>query len=349
MYFQLFKNKKDRHRFVKIKQVINIADNTVNLVFEKQKSFNYQPGQFITIIKDINGKKTKRAYSLCSTPFEDDEPVVTVKRVANGLMSNYLNDHIKSGDVLEIMEPTGQFVTTYDVLNNRHAVFFGGGSGITPLISIIRSVLLKEPKSRVDLVYANKNPSTIIFKKLIDDLSQKHANRFNVIHILEDGQGDYQGMPTHSMIEKIIKKISCNNKTQFFICGPQPLMDLIVAKLTHYPKENIHLESFFSATKTEKNKTATGGISNVTMIINGERHTLNVPKNKSILEHFLENGIDVSYSCQNGICTACRGKCLEGKVSIDKAEGLSEEEKTEGYVLTCVGTPLSEKIILEMD
>jgi len=356
MAFSLFKKKKgkkdSRYQTLTIKSVVRVAKDAVNLVFEKPEYFDYQPGQFITIIKEVNGKKIRRAYSLCTTPFEDENPAVTVKRVEGGAMSNHINDELKAGDQVEIMEPMGIFTTEYNESNERHAVFFGGGSGITPLMSILRSMLLKEPKSKVTLVYGNRSEEYIIFKELINELGDKYPDRFQAIHILEGG-GDtgYSGRPTEDMIIKICELVGCNDETEFYICGPEPMMNIVSTGLKSggYNNDMIRMESF------EAGKTSPTDIidtenaeSEVTIILEGEEYEITVKKNASILDTALNNNLDMPYSCQSGLCTACRGKCLEGNVSIDEAEGLSQEELDEGYVLTCIGKPISDRIKIEI-
>ncbi|WP_436517555.1 2Fe-2S iron-sulfur cluster-binding protein [Ekhidna sp. To15] len=356
MAFSLFKkNKKktdDRYQVLTIKEVVNVAKDAVNLVFEKPESFDYEPGQFITIIKEVNGKKIRRAYSLCTTPFEDENPAVTVKRVDGGAMSNDLNDHAKAGDQLEIMEPMGMFTTEYNDSNKRNAIFFGGGSGITPLMSIIRSVLLKEPKSTTTLIYGNRTKEFVIFNELIAELEAKYPQRFKAIHILEDGEADYSGRPTPDMIGEICTQLSADSKAEFYICGPQPMMDVVSTGLDQFgiDKEAIRMESF------EAGKTSPAEIidkkavseSEVTILLDGEEYSITVKSSASILDTALDNDLDMPYSCQSGLCTACRGKCVEGKISIDEAEGLSQDELDEGYVLTCVGKPLTDRVKVEM-
>ncbi|MEP0985506.1 ferredoxin--NADP reductase [Ekhidna sp.] len=356
MAFSLFKKKKnrkdDRYQTLTIKEVVNVAKDAVNLVFEKPESFEYEPGQFITIIKEVNGKKIRRAYSLCTTPFEDANPAVTVKRVAGGAMSNDLNDNAKAGDQMEIMEPMGMFTTEYNENNNRNAVFLGGGSGITPLMSIIRSILLKEPKSKTTLVYGNRREEFVIFKELISDLEEKYDGRFKVIHILEEGEADYVGRPTPEMIGEITKDIGVSDQTEYYICGPQPMMD-VVSKgldLVGVKAGSIRMESF-EAGKTSPDAIIDKGgdsESEVTILLDGEEYSVTVKKNASILDTALANDLDMPYSCQSGLCTACRGKCVEGQVSIDEAEGLSQDELDEGYVLTCIGKPLTDRVRVEM-
>jgi len=356
MAFSLFKkkkNKKDnRYQDVTIKEVVNVAKDAVNLAFDKPENFEYQPGQFITIIKEVNGKKIRRAYSLCTTPFEDENPAVTVKRVEGGAMSNDLNDHAKAGDQLEIMEPMGLFTTAYDQGNKREAIFFGGGSGITPLISIIRSILLKEPESKTTLVYGNRSKEFVIFNDKFAELQNKYPDRFKLVHILEEGDADYVGRPTAGMISDICKSLEVNKETECYICGPQPMMDVVVEGLNQSAIDpaKIRMESF------EAGKTSPSEIidqsgddeSEVTILLDGEEYSVTVKKNASILDTALNADLDMPYSCQSGLCTACRGKCVEGKISIDEAEGLSQEELDNGYVLTCVGKPLTDRVKVEM-
>ncbi len=356
MAFSLFKKKKeqndDRYQTLTVKEVVHIAKDAVNLVFEKPDQFHYEPGQFITIIQEVSGKKIRRAYSLCTTPFEDEFPAVTIKRVPNGAMSNFLNDHPKPGDQIQIMEPMGMFTTSYDPNGTRHAIFFGGGSGITPLISIIRSVLLRESSSKATLIYGNRSQEYIIFRELIQQLEEKYKGRFQAIHILEEGEAAYNGRPTKELISQICAGISANEKTEFYICGPQPMMDVTMDGLLEsgYPSENIRMESF-EAGKTSPTETLdeqSNKACDVTILLDGEEHLLSIPKSSNILDAALDKELDMPYSCQSGLCTACRGKCVEGEISTDEAEGLSQEEMDEGYVLTCVGKPLTAQVKVEI-
>lgn len=364
MVFGLFKKKKDkqknggdsRYHQLTVKEVVPIAKDAVNLVFEApDSSFSYEPGQFITLIQHVEGKKIRRAYSLCSTPFEDANPAVTVKRVAGGLMSNHVNDHLKAGDVIEVMEPMGMFTTTYDSAALRNLVFFGGGSGITPLYSLIRSVLLKEPNSTISLVYGNRSEEYVIFRKELEDLQATYSDRFQLIHVLEEGEADYVGRPTKETIKEIVEKLEINEETEVFICGPQPMMDVVTdgLKLANVKDEQVRLESF-EAGKTSPSEIiaeesgANENSSEVSVLLEGENYSITVPKDRPVLEVGLEDGLDMPYSCQSGLCTACRGKCVEGEVSIDGAEGLTQEELDEGYVLLCVGKPLTDQVKVEI-
>jgi len=355
MAFSLFKKKKeqsdDRFLTLTVKEVNQIAKDSINIVFENPGEFSYKPGQFITLIREVNEKKIRRAYSLSSTPFEDEHPAVTVKRVNGGAMSNDLNDHLKAGDSIEIMEPMGMFTTEFNADNRRHAVFFGGGSGITPLISIIRSLLIKEPNTSIGLVYANRSEEYIIFKDLIDDLASKFADRLKVIHILENGDAEFTGRLNKEMIAEINGKLGTNDSTEFYICGPQPLMDIVQNSLSTsgFDDSKIKMESFEAGKTSPKSIIAQDATeSEVSISLDGEDYSITVKRSDNILDAALDKDLDMPYSCQSGLCTACRGKCIEGEISIDEAEGLSQDELDEGYVLLCVGKPLSDKIRVEV-
>lgn len=342
-----------------IKEVVNVTKDAVNVIFEKpEASFEYKAGQFITVITSVDGNKIRRAYSLCSTPFEDEFPTITAKRVEGGRMSNHINDTFKAGDTVEVMEPMGQFTTDFNENTSRHVTLIGGGSGITPLISLIRSLLLKESNSRMTLIYANRSLDQVIFWELIESLQSKNADRFKVIHLLEDdpkGLAEITGRITPENLFGLINEHELAN-SEFFICGPQPMMDVSMEglKLANISDAMIHMESFEAGKTSPKEIIADNepkgvtGASQVTILLEGEEYVVPVPMGQGILETALDAGLDMPYSCQSGVCTACRGKCSEGEISTDEAEGLSDEEIEEGYRLLCVGKPMSAEIKVEV-
>ncbi len=358
MAFSLFKKKQksdDRFFKMKIREVIPIAKDAVNLVFEKpDRDFKYKPGQFITLIDKVDGEKVRRAYSLCSNPFEDEYPAVTVKRVDDGRMSNHVNDNYENGQEVEVMEPMGMFTTEFKESQSRKVAFIGGGSGITPLYSLLRSILVKEPNSQVVLVFANRSEEYIIFKDELAKLESEHVDRFKLIHILEEDEGGLaaiKGRSSPGIVNDLVETHELAD-AEFFICGPQPMMDVAEEglKSAGIVEEKINIESFDAGVTSpkellteEQNKG-----SNVTIILEGEEHMVPVPKNASILETALDAGLDMPYSCQSGLCTACRGKCLEGDITTDDAEGLSQDELDEGYRLLCIGKPLTDEIKVEV-
>lgn len=360
MAFGLFQKKKkeadSRFLTLRIKEIVNITKDAVNVVFEKPESeFNYQPGQFITIISTVNGNKIRRAYSLCSTPFEDEFPAITVKRVIDGRMSNYVNDTFKAGDAVAVMEPMGQFTTEFKEGAVRKVTFIGGGSGITPLISIIRSMILKELKTQITLIFANRNVQHVIFWEMLEKLSAANNDRFKVIHVLEDdpeGLAEIVGRLSSERLDNLVKEHELSD-SEFFVCGPQPMMDVVSdgLKAAGISDTMILMESFEAGKTSPKaiiDRDEPKGVSQVTILLEGDEHVISVPMDQGILETALDAGLDMPYSCQSGVCTACRGKCHEGEISTDETESLSDEELADGYRLLCVGKPMSEEIRIEI-
>ncbi len=372
MVFGLFKKKdkgkgessapKDnRYLQMTVKEIVKVTNDAVNVIFEKpEEVFNYLPGQFITLIFTIEGKKVRRAYSLCTTPGVDEFPAVTVKKVPGGLASNFINDQLRVGEEVEVMEPMGMFTTEYMVENERHLILIGGGSGITPLYSIIKATLAREPKSIVSLVYANRNEDSIIFREELEKLERDQKGRFKLVHTLDKPTGDwtgYTGLLNNEKLKGIFTELPKHeaSKTEYFTCGPQPLMDLVFDTLNELeiPLEYRYRESFVAGKTSPDSIISDGDDSaekerSVKVTIDGDNYEFNVPAGKSILDAGLEADIDMPYSCQSGLCTACRGKCTSGKVSVEDADGLSQQELSEGYVLTCIGRPLTDDVEIEI-
>lgn len=354
MAFGLFKKKDKEEKIptgfskVKVKDVVRETADAVSIHFEPTEKVAYKSGQFFTVAVTVEGNEERRAYSLCSSPYVDEFPAVAVKRVDGGKVSNYLNDNVSAGDELLLMDPIGNFTTDFAASNDRHIVLFGGGSGITPLISIAKSTLDQEPNSKITLVYANRNDESIIFKSAI---AQLESDRFNVVHVLEESPAGFTG---HSgrISKEIIKEVLSSvdpSKGEYFMCGPGPMMDVVMDCLVTMglPSDKIHKESFVS-------ETAEAPVSDeviareVTIIYDDEEFKYTVEPNETILEKGLEEDIDLPFSCQSGLCTACRGKCTSGKVKMMEDEGLSEAEIDEGYVLPCVSHPLTDDVVIEI-
>jgi ring-1,2-phenylacetyl-CoA epoxidase subunit PaaE len=348
---------------LKVKAIVNETKDAVSIVFENPASgkIQYRSGQFLTLIAPIQGKEIRRAYSLCSSPFVDEHLAVSVKRVDDGLMSNWLPDNLKPGSTVKVMEPMGQFTTEYKKERKRHVIMFAGGSGITPMMSLIKSLLTQEPDSIVSLIYCNRNIDSIIFKDELTRLETKYEGRLHVIHILDEApmnwQG-YSGLLNHEMLTKLFERIPNwgSEKQTYLMCGPEGMMKNVETLLDqqNIPKANIFKESFVSPTIAKEQKKEAAPVTSenkaheVTIRYDGQEYKVLVQPNRAILETALDAGIDLPYSCQSGLCTACRGKALSGKVKLDEEEGLSQSERDEGYVLTCVGHPLTDDVVIEI-
>lgn len=349
---------------LKVKRVVKETKDAISIWFEqpKDKKITYKSGQFLTLILPIAGKEVRRAYSLCSSPFTDEDLAVAVKRVDNGLMSNWLPDNLKEGQSIKIMEPMGQFTTDYASDKKRHIVMFAGGSGITPMFSIIKSVLTQEPESIVSLIYCNRDIDSIIFKDELSKWETKYEGRLHVIHVLDNApmnwQG-YSGLLNHDMLKKLFERIPDwgIDKTTYLMCGPEGMMKNVDSLLEQHKitKDRIFKESFVQGTidkdvKKEASASTAGELKTREVVIryDGMEHKVTVKPSDTILASALDQGVDLPYSCQSGLCTACRGKALSGQVKLDEEEGLSQSERAEGYVLTCVGHPMTDDVVIEI-
>jgi len=382
----------NRYRHLQVKEVIRETPDAISIVFEKpEERMPYEAGQFLTLIATIEGKKQRRSYSLSSCPFLDPSPTVTVKRVAGGTMSNYLNDHLKAGDTLEVMEPMGNFTTNLVGTDERHLIMFGGGSGITPLMSIMKSVLYAEPKTKVSLVYANRDQDAIIFKALLDSLLIKYDKTFQVVHILEEPSPELtslSGRIEAERVKDILKQLPQYpaEETEYFLCGPTGMMQNVMdgLKELNINPSRIHKESFVAGVTSpdqkgepaiipppqesevskevadqdlypgpagafETNEAQVKQTQEVTVVYEGEEYTFAVEPESTILHTALALDIDLPYSCQSGICTACMGRCTSGRVKLDETDTLTDGELKDGYVLTCVGHPLTSDVRIEID
>lgn len=364
MAFGLFKKKNKVEKqntgiiTLKVKEVVRETEDAVSIHFEhpEEGKIEYKAGQFFTLIVNIDGKEERRSYSVCSSPFVDAYPAVAVKRVVGGKVSNYLNSTLKAGDTMKVIPPLGHFTTEFSSSNSRNLVLIGGGSGITPMMSLAKSALSQEPNSKVTLLYANRDTESIIFKTKLEELKSQYQN-FEVFHVLEQnasGYGQFEGYITQSIVQQVKESVN-DNSAEYFICGPGPMMDIAINSLKNLGvAENlVRKESFTTSSSTRKEAPASTGSGEivareVTIILDGEEYKYTVEPNEYILEKGLDSNIDMPFSCQSGLCTACRGKCLSGKVKMDESDGLSQAELDEGYVLPCVSHPLTDDVVIEI-
>lgn len=351
----------DRYLKLKVKEVRKETKDTNTLIFEQpEQGFDYLPGQFLTLILPIQDQKIRRSYSLCTSPHTDDCPSITVKRIDSGLVSNYLNDHMKPGDEFDVMTAAGHFVPELKADQKKKYVLFAAGSGITPIMSIIKSVLAIEPESSIHLVYQNRNEDSIIFRDELKHLQEMHPGRLAQIDVLSQPIGHwsgYSGRIDGAVTSDILMDIAGNkvNKADYYLCGPVEFMQTVFDVLIDFevPERQIHKESFYSESVKPKKEILestgeSGAAYDVHIILDGEEYEVNVPGNKSILEAALDQDIDMPFSCQSGLCTACRGKLLEGHVEMSDDDGLSEEELNQGYILNCVSKPTGPGVKIEI-
>jgi len=348
---------------LQVKQIERPTEESVAISFDipenLKEEFKYKQGQYLTLRTEINNDEVRRSYSICSCPL-DDELTVAIKRVEGGLFSNFANDQVKAGDVLEVMPPNGKFFTEVDPANEKEYVGFAGGSGITPILSIIETVLRTEPKSYFTLFYANRKSSTIIFQEKLEALKNKYMQRFSIHHILSDEITDtelYNGFIDKEKLQKFSKLFfDPKNVDEFFTCGPEPMMLAIREALIELevPTKKIHMELFTSPLGKlgggkKKENTSAKAKSEVTITLDGNNFVLPYDSNESILDVAQQNGLDLPYACKGGVCSTCICKVEEGEVEMDVNYSLEPDELAAGMVLSCQSHPKTDKVKLNFD
>jgi ring-1,2-phenylacetyl-CoA epoxidase subunit PaaE len=347
------------------KVVAETADATTfyfEVPTELKDTFSYLPGQYLTFEAMINGEKVRRSYSLCTYSGIDSMPAVTIKRVDGGRMSNYFNSNVKEGDVLDVMPPMGKFTVEPSANNSRTFVLFAGGSGITPVLGIAKAILNDEPNSKVSLVYANRDPESVIFKSLLKEMEGQFSGRFQVLLSYDKAPLTWFGLKgqlTEDKVQNIVKgKIGGSfDQYHYFICGPGPMMEVIKSGLLgiSVPSDRINIEYFSAPTsKTEQKEESPvdatfSGKAEVVIEVYGKTHTITCDKDTTILNAAMKQGIDPPYSCTVGVCTTCRAKVKVGSLHMLEREGLSDKEIEQGFVLTCQAVPRSNKIELKYE
>ncbi|EPR67514.1 ferredoxin--NADP reductase [Cyclobacterium qasimii] len=365
MLFKLFKNKKndlekdDHYLTLRIRETVQETSDTVTIYFDQPDPImEYLPGQFLTLIVEINGKQERRSYSLSTSPFIDPFPGITVKRLEGGLVSNFVNDTFVPGKRVTVMKPLGHFVSDYHSQNNRKYGMFAGGSGITPVMGIIKSILVNEPKSTVHLLYCSRSQDMIIFDKELKALAEKYPEKLYVTHNLTQPQPGWEGAKGRLDQAKVNEFFtshfnSFSENQRFFICGPEGMMKTAQESLSELEvkKEFIHSENFhLDKVENIEEESLQGVIDRpIKIVLEGEEYTFDVAPGKTILEAGLDEGLNMPYSCQSGLCTACRGKLLSGEVKMDEDAGLSENEIKEGYILCCSAKPTNSEVKIQID
>ncbi len=352
-----------KYYFLKVKEVEKETEEAVSIHFwhPLNEVLAYRPGQFLTVIVPKDDTTIRRSYSFSSSPYTDVSPSITIKRLSGGYASNLLLDTLKEGDVVEVMEPTGNFFPKQADDQTRQVVFIGAGSGITPLFSILKSILIVEQESTVFLIYGSRNEENIIFDQKIKQLQTKYGSRLQVIHSLSQPSENWEGETgrlnkTHLL--KIIEKLPDLkvDDAEYFLCGPDDMMeeaDRALAILSVSDK-NIRKESFISHLPVSNGEVVMEDNDSlksreITLFYEGTEYKLPVKPHETVLEAALNMDIDLPYSCQAGMCTACMGKCVSGKVQMDEEDALSEAELGEGFILTCVCHPLTDDVVIEVE
>jgi len=352
--------------------IINIKDETADaytLMFQNPDPsiFTYKPGQYLTIKVKVGDEELRRAFSFSSSPITDDFLSVTIKRVEGGRVSNYLRDYAKVGDTIQALPPMGKFCIDIDPNNKKHYILIGGGSGITPLMSILKTVLQEEPNSKVTLWYGNRDRASIIFYDQLNALKEQYGDRLTVVHTVDEADENWDGLVGRLDKDRVYQLISDlfmvdEFRKFYYICGPSPMMNAAQAALEKHAVNpfDVFRELYSAPIPTEEEaanqlntpKEEAGDIQEIidqtiTVLLDDETHSIHVKASEYILDATIEADIDPPYACQTGICTTCRAKLLSGIVSMDETEGLSDDELKEGYILTCQAHPISSDVEIE--
>ncbi len=349
-----------------VKEVRKETDDCVSVCFEipeeLKKDFLFQQGQSLTMRTMIGNEEIRRTYSICSSPL-DNEWRVAIKKVTGGLFSSYANDELRSGDKLEVMPPVGKFYSELNPSNKKKYLAIAAGSGITPVISIIKTSLRIETASEFTLVYGNRSRNTIIFFEDLEGLKNKFLKRFNLINILSRERTDspiHSGRINEEKLKELEKLMSYESFDEIFICGPEELIFTVKFFLEQkgIDKKKIHFELFttpgekkLTYKKTAENVTADGPVSKVAVKLDGRFFEFDLSLNSDlpILDAALKQGADLPFACKGGVCCTCKAKLLEGEVNMDVHWGLEEEEIEQGFILTCQSHPKTEKVVVDFD
>lgn len=323
---------------------------------ELKDAYRFTPGQHLTLRREVNGTEVRRSYSICVSP-DDNELRVAVKKVEGGLFSTLANATIRKGDAIDVMTPQGRFGVALDPQAVRTYVAIVAGSGITPVMSILRTVLTHEPKSRVVLIYGNRTTQSIIFREALEDMKDRFMSRFTVHHVLSRERQEIallDGRIDGGKLDALLHTLPQGAIDHAFLCGPGGLIEDGKAALLRagVPAERIHVEYFStdgSPIATRPPYRADAQEVNVDIVLNGSHHSIPVRGGESIVDAGLRAGLEMPYSCRGGMCCTCRAKVTDGEVRMDTNYSLEPWELEAGYVLTCQSHPVTAKVTLDFD
>ena len=341
---------------LKVDKIQQLTANSVAITFaigeEYKEAFQFKAGQYITIKKEISGEELRRAYSISSSP-DLGEITIGVKRVDHGGFSNFANTKLKEGDVLDLSAPEGRFV--FDSEDKKDIIAFAAGSGITPIMSIAKTVLDSNPESRFVLVYGNQNQADTMFYEELRALEQEYADRFilQMIYSRAREEDALFGRIDKSVVNFVLKnKFKEYDFDNYYLCGPEPMIVLVRELLNKkgVPSDKVYFELFTSSEGEQKQKTmAEECKTQLTVILDEEEQQLVMDRKETVLDALLKADIDAPYSCQGGICSTCIARVSEGAVIMDKNQILTDGEIADGFVLTCQAHPTTPNLTIDYD
>ena len=323
-------------------------------------AFRFVQGQHLTLRADINGDDLRRSYSICSA-VQDATLSIAVKKAPGGVFSAWANEQIKPGHTIEVMPPMGHFNVPLNAANQKHYVGFAAGSGITPLLPIVKTTLFIEPHSQFTLFYGNRSSSAVMFREELADLKDRYLDRFNLVYVMSREAQDIEilnGRIDRKKADALLEHwVDLNDIDTAFICGPDGMMRAVSESLqAHgFPKSRIKIELFAASIPKHEHKVHAPpqpGHTDcaVTVIIDGSERQYRLEKDKeTILDAGLKQGIELPYSCKGGVCSTCRAKLIEGEVDMDVNFALEDYEVARGYILCCQSYPVTDKVVVDFD
>lgn len=350
-----------------VREVKRETEDTVSVSFDVpadlKEDYSFTQGQYLTFKKTFDGEEVRRSYSICRSPMDNDLRVA-IKRVDGGLFSTFANEHLMAGDELEVMTPLGRFFTKLDPENEKHYVAFAAGSGITPVMAHMRTILQSEPKSEFTLIYGNKSTSNVIFKEEIEDLKNRYMERLRVFYVLSREASEFpllhgriDGEKCDAFLKYFIQPDSID---EVFICGPAPMIDAVKASLSAVgiDRKQIHFELFASPQQLaersgatqERKAERTGFEANVSVVLDGiATQFVMDSESTNILDAALKSGVDLPFACKGGVCATCRAKLETGTVEMDVNYSLEPDDLERGFILTCQSHPTSKEVKVNFD
>lgn len=349
---------------LRVAEIVSETDDALSVRFEVPPeladAFRFKAGQHLTLKADIDGEEVRRNYSLCTAP-DEGAIMVTVKRIAGGVFSNWVAESLRAGDMIDVMTPHGSFTVPFEAKAARRYVGIAGGSGITPIMSLIRTALAEEPASRFTLFYGNRDSQSVIFLEALADLKDRYMGRLEIFHFLADEEGDvdlFNGMLDEGRCGEAVDRLVVDpgSVDAWFICGPGPMMDaaeavLVERKIAH---ERVHIERFTAGRPSAGQaaqimalqEEAAGQTISVTL--DGRTRRIEFD-GSSILDSARAAGLPAPFACKAGVCATCRAKVTAGKVEMAVQYGLTDEEIADGYVLTCQSVPAGDGVAVDYD
>ena len=341
-----------------IKEIKRETNKAISIAFNVpenlKETFAFKAGQYITLKTTIGNQEIRRDYSLCSSP-KSLELKVAVKEVKDGTFSSYANNTLKVGDVLDVAPPKGRFVFTPNDAKTKNIAAFAAGSGITPILSIIKCALEEEIHSKVILVYGNKTNEDTMFLSELLELQHEYKDRFSVQFVFsqQDEDDAIFGRIEKSTVNYVVKNKHKHIEVDaFYLCGPETMIHTVKGVLTEHgiDEDRIHFELFKAAKSAEiKEETVAAGKSNITITVDDETTTFEMSQKQTILEAALDEDLDAPYSCQGGICSSCLARVKEGAATMRQNNILTESEVAEGLILTCQASPTTPTIVVDYD